>query len=160
MVFFSCDKLINGKNRKSKDIKERYKIYPYYVLSTTSPTAMADCEGNSDLNVGTLDSIVPEEAQGNYNSNGTDNANDELKETNKTWEKCQQSLRYRNMYEQTMTNGVLKEVIQVCDHFHITRKLTKTALLKIFGSHKISLSLFLSPVLDIFKGKKGNHYQY
>ena len=101
-ILFSCDKLINGHNLKRNDIKERYKINPYYVLGTTSPTVMADCVGNSDLNVRTLDSIVPEEAQANYNSNGTGNANDELKETNKTWEKCQKNLRDRNMYKKTI----------------------------------------------------------
>ena len=36
------------------------------------------------------------------------------------------------------------------------RNLTKTALLKSSGAHKTSLSLFLSFVLDIFKGKKEN----
>ena len=101
-TFFSCDKLINGHNRKRNDIKDRCKINLYYVLGTTSLAVMADCEGNSDLNVGTLDSIVPEEAQSNYNSNGTDNVNDALKETNKTWEKCQKNLRDRNMYKKTM----------------------------------------------------------
>ena len=51
--------------------------------------------------------------------NGTDNANDALKETAKTWEKHQNNLRKKNRPEMTVENGVEKKIIGVCDRFHI-----------------------------------------
>eukprot|EP00571_Detonula_confervacea_P013694 CAMPEP_0172306714 /NCGR_PEP_ID=MMETSP1058-20130122/7729_1 /TAXON_ID=83371 /ORGANISM="Detonula confervacea, Strain CCMP 353" /LENGTH=65 /DNA_ID=CAMNT_0013018685 /DNA_START=311 /DNA_END=505 /DNA_ORIENTATION=- len=58
-----------------------------------SPAVMADWDGIAT----SLD-----EAQGNYNSNGTDNANDALKETATTWEKHHNNLRNKNMPEISM----------------------------------------------------------
>ena len=92
---------------------------PYYVLVTTAPAVTADWDGNSNLNVETLDKLVPDNAQGNYNSNGTYSANDALKETAKAWEKHQNNLRSKNRPEMTMGNGVGKKIIGVCDRFHI-----------------------------------------
>ena len=46
-----------------------------------------------DLNIEILMQMIPTEALGIYNSNGSNNVNDALKESGKTWEEYQSATR-------------------------------------------------------------------
>ena len=120
----TCDNICH--DNKSDDPLQKWKIDPCFILGTTAPAVKDNAECNSDLNIETMQKVVPREARGNYHGlTATDNADAAKKEARLEFSKIMLMLQEDNLHEHTKLNGVDRLSIWYGDDFHIQALIDK-----------------------------------